>query len=114
MRHLQRRIDTMEQAAIDIVKHDPQLNPRLEQLVSVTGIAMKTGPRLLAELASLPGDMSGPQWVAHAGLYLAHTSQDHQLTSQKSEQGRQPIYWWCLVLPCTCRKSEGQTCKSLL
>ncbi|MGB5281026.1 MAG: IS110 family transposase [Arenicellales bacterium] len=68
MRHLQRRIDTMEQAAIDIVKHDPQLNPRLEQLVSVTGIAMKTGPRLLAELASLPGDMSGPQWVAHAGL----------------------------------------------
>lgn len=68
MRHIQRRIDTMAQAAMDIVKQDPELNPRLEQLMSVTGIAEKTGPRLLAEIAGLPEDMSGPQWVAHAGL----------------------------------------------
>ncbi len=36
--------------------------------MSVAGIAEKTGPRLLTELASLPRDMSGPQWVAYAGL----------------------------------------------
>ena len=68
MRHLQRRIDAMEHATWEIVINDPQLNPKLAQLMSVTGIAKKTGPRLLAELASLPDDMSGPQWVAHAGL----------------------------------------------
>ncbi|MCP4232995.1 MAG: IS110 family transposase, partial [Aestuariibacter sp.] len=38
MRHLQRRIDTMEQAALSIVEQDPELNPKLEQLMSVTGI----------------------------------------------------------------------------
>lgn len=68
MRHLQRRIDTMAKVASDIVKQDPELNPRLEQLMTVTGIAEKTGPRLLAEIAGLPADMSGKQWVAHAGL----------------------------------------------
>ncbi len=68
MRHLQRRIDTMEQAALSIVEQDPELNPKLEQLMSVTGIAAKIGSRLLAELASLPEDMTGPQSVAHAGL----------------------------------------------
>jgi transposase len=68
MRHLQRRIETMENAAWEIVNNDPELNPRIQQLMTVTGIAKKTGPRLLAELASLPDDMSGPQWVAHAGL----------------------------------------------
>lgn len=68
MRHIQRRIDTMAHASLDIIKHDPELNPKFEQLVSVTGIAEKTAPRILAELISLPGDMSGPQWVAHAGL----------------------------------------------
>ena len=68
MRHLQRRIDTMQHAALDIVNHDPMLDGRLTQLTSVTGIADRTGPRILAELAGLPDDMVGPQWVAHAGL----------------------------------------------
>lgn len=68
MRHLQRRIDTMEQAAWEIVSHDPLLKPKLDLLISITGIAKKTGPRILAELAVLPDDMIGPQWVAHAGL----------------------------------------------
>jgi len=68
MRHLQRRIDTMQHAALDIINHDPMLDGRLTQLTSVKGIADKTGPRILAELAGLPEDMLGPQWVAHAGL----------------------------------------------
>jgi transposase len=68
MRHLQRRIEAMEQAALEIVEHDAELQPKLKQLTSVTGIAKKTGPRILAELAGLASDMTGSQWVAHAGL----------------------------------------------
>ncbi|MCP4282808.1 MAG: IS110 family transposase [Alteromonas sp.] len=68
MRHIERRIDVMENAALTLIEHDPELNQKLEQLTSITGIAKKVGPRLLAELASLPDDMKGPQWVAHAGL----------------------------------------------
>jgi len=68
MRHIQRRIEAMEQAALEIVQHEPELNQRLKQLLSITGIANKTGPRILAELAGLPDDMLAAQWVAHAGL----------------------------------------------
>ena len=68
MRHLQRRIDAMSQAAVDIIEFDSELQPKLKQLMSITGVALKTGPRILAELAGLPTDMKGPQWVAHAGL----------------------------------------------
>lgn len=68
MRHLQRRIKAIEQAALDIVQHDQALKRRLVQMKSITGVADKTGPRILAELAGLPEDMAGAQWVAHAGL----------------------------------------------
>ncbi|WP_218649933.1 IS110 family transposase, partial [endosymbiont of Lamellibrachia barhami] len=68
MRHIQRRIDAMAQAALDIVEHDAELQPKLKQLITITGIASKTGPRILAELAGLPDDMTSSQWVAHAGL----------------------------------------------
>ena len=37
-------------------------------LTSTTGIANKTGPRILAELMALNDDMAANQWVAHAGL----------------------------------------------
>lgn len=46
----------------------PDLNDKLELLESITGVAKKTGPRILAELEALPDDMTGPQWVASAGL----------------------------------------------
>jgi transposase len=68
MRHLLRRIAAMEQAAMELVNHDPGLDHKLDQLSSITGIGTKTGPRILAEIAGLPVDMSGTQWVAHAGL----------------------------------------------
>lgn len=103
MRHLQRRIDTMAQASLDIVKHDPELAPKLEQLISVTGIAEKTGPRLLAELASLPSDMSGPQWVAHAGLdprpYESGTSTNRprRITKAGNRYIREVLFFPALV-----------------
>lgn len=68
VRHLQRRIDILENAAVQLVKSDPELKRQFDLLTSVTGIAQKTAPRILAELATLTDDMTAPQWVAHAGL----------------------------------------------
>jgi transposase len=68
MRYIQRRIDAMEHAALELIKQDDEMNQQLQLLTSITGIADKTGPRILAELTGLPKDMSAPQWVAHAGL----------------------------------------------
>lgn len=68
MRHIERRIKTMESALLQLLTTIPELNEQLTILTSTTGIAAKTGPRILAELATLPKDMTGPQWVAYAGL----------------------------------------------
>lgn len=68
IRHLQRRIECLEQAAADLIESIPELNEKLKLLTSTTGIAKKTGPRILAELLMLPDGMKGNQWVAHAGL----------------------------------------------
>jgi len=68
MRHLQRRIAHLEQASLDLIESIPELNEQLTLITTTTGIAKKTGPRILIELATLPQDMTGAQWVAHAGL----------------------------------------------
>jgi transposase len=68
IRHLERRIAHLETAVRACIESVSQLASKLELLESATGIARKTGPRILAELETLPDDMTGPQWVAHAGL----------------------------------------------
>lgn len=68
MRHLERRIELMQAEAVSLAEATPVLDEQLKLLHSVTGIAAKTGVRILAELAALPSDMKGPQWVAHSGL----------------------------------------------
>ena len=68
VKHLQRRIARLEHAALDLINHVPALADKLATITSATGIARKTGPRILAELLVLPDDMLAPQWVAHAGL----------------------------------------------
>ncbi|MCB1958448.1 MAG: IS110 family transposase, partial [Rhodocyclaceae bacterium] len=68
MNHLQRRIDHLETTALALVESVPELAERLRLLTSTTGIAAKTGPRILAELMALPDGMRPEQWVAHAGL----------------------------------------------
>lgn len=68
MRHLERRITLLEHSVLELIEAMPELSEKLTLLTSTTGIARKTGPRILAELATLPADMTGPQWVAHAGL----------------------------------------------
>lgn len=68
MSHLERRIERMQDEATALAEAIPDLKEDLALLHSVTGIAKKTGVRILAEVAGLPKDMKGPQWVAHGGL----------------------------------------------
>ena len=68
IRHLERRITHLEHVALERIERVPALSEKLNLLTSTTGIARKTGPRILAELSTLPGDMTARQWVAHAGL----------------------------------------------
>ncbi len=68
LRHIQRRIAVVEQQIERVIAHASELTRQVEQLRSITGIADKSGPRILAELAGLPKDMSARQWVAYAGL----------------------------------------------
>lgn len=84
MKHLQRRIDLLEQAALDLINNAPVLADKLATITSATGIARKTGPRILAELLVLPHDMLAPQWVAHAGL----DPKPHQSGTSTNRPGR--------------------------
>lgn len=68
MRHIQRRIDSLEAEAINLAESIPELHDRFNLLVSINGIGKKTAIRILAELAGLPADMQAKQWVAYVGL----------------------------------------------
>lgn len=68
MRHIQRRIDLLDAGILLLIKAIPELEARLKQLQTITGIADKTGPRILVELSVLPPDMTAKQWVAYVGL----------------------------------------------
>lgn len=68
IRHLERRILKLEEAAIALIQQTPTLLKAYTHLISVRGIGDTSAIRLLAELLVLPEDMKAPQWVAHAGL----------------------------------------------
>jgi transposase len=67
-RHLEKRIELLEKKALEVIKSDSSLKYRFDLLVSIKGIANKSAIQILAELISLPEDMSAAQWVAYAGL----------------------------------------------
>lgn len=48
------------------------LRKRYELLVSIPGIAQVSAMQLLAELSTLPSDLTVREWVAHSGLDPAH------------------------------------------
>ena len=103
MRHYERRIKAMEAELIKLMESIPELNEKLELLRSATGIADKTGPRILAELSMLPEDMTGPQWVAFAGLdprpYESGTSTNkpRRITKAGNRYLREALYFPALV-----------------
>ena len=103
MRHIERRIKTMEDALYHLMTDIPELDEKLKLITSTTGIADKTGPRILAELVTLPGDMTGPQWVAYAGLdprpYESGTStkKPRRITKAGNRYLREALYFPALV-----------------
>lgn len=72
LRQMERRIEHLESEAWDLLQQEPDLVRALKHLVSVRGIARTSALHLLGELVALPADMSGRQWVAHAGLDPRH------------------------------------------
>lgn len=72
IRHLRRRVGLLEEKAYDLVRANPELLGAYRRLTSVRGIARTSALRILAELVTLPAEMSPRQWVAHAGLDPKH------------------------------------------
>jgi len=68
LRHLERRIQRLEEQAVDVVWADRVLRHDLVLLTSIRGVARASALQILAELRVLPDDLSPRQWVAHAGL----------------------------------------------
>lgn len=103
IRHLERRIAAMQAEAESLAMATPTLNESLALLHSVTGIADKTGIRILAELAALPSDMTGPQWVAHSGLDPkphesgSSTQKPRRITKAGNHYLREALYYPALV-----------------
>lgn len=103
MRHIERRVDLLEQAALECIEQLPELSEALDIITSTTGIAGKTGPRVLAELATLPKDMTGAQWVAHAGLDPrpyesgSSTNKPRRITKSGNRYLRDALYYPALV-----------------
>ena len=65
---LQRRLERMRSRAYRVVNNDPQLADDARIVKTAPGFAELSATKLLAELSSLPEDMTPKQWVAHAGL----------------------------------------------
>lgn len=65
---LSKRIDTVQAEALATLRLDADLLERFNALVSIPGVADRSGIQILAELATLPQDMTPDEVVAHAGL----------------------------------------------
>ena len=91
VRHIERRIKRTRQLMLELVRSSSELRAAYKLLISVVGISTKSALSLLAELSVLPGDMTGRQWVAHAGLdprpYESGTSINKPRRISKSGNG---------------------------
>jgi transposase len=69
---LERRILKLRREAITLVRQDDLLRKRFDLLLSIPGIAQVSATQLLAELSTLPSDLTVREWVAHSGLDPSH------------------------------------------
>jgi transposase len=69
---LEQRIHELRREAMTHIRQDDLLRKRYELLVSIPGIAQVSAMQLLAELSTLPPDLTVREWVAHSGLDPAH------------------------------------------
>ena len=70
LRSVQARITRLRKAAVLTIKADQQMAWHYKQLDSITGVAMASAIRLVAELGVLPDGLTKGQWVAAGGLDL--------------------------------------------
>jgi transposase len=67
-----KRILKLRKQAVAMVRQDPQLTRKFEQLKGIKGIGETSAVQLLSELAGLDPEMTVRQWVAHSGLDPVH------------------------------------------
>lgn len=72
LRQLQRRLQKLEENAVDLIWANFELRQALLHMTSIKGIGRLSAILILAELCVLPSDMTDRQWVAHAGLDPRH------------------------------------------
>ena len=65
---LERRIDRLRQAALELLAEAPELQRRYQHLLAAKGIGEATALSLLAELCVLPTSLKSGQISRHAGL----------------------------------------------
>lgn len=65
---LERRGETLQQQALALLATQPQLARRYALLLTVSGVAQKSGLKLLALLSRVPPQLTKRQLVAYAGL----------------------------------------------
>lgn len=65
---LDRRIDRLTQAALELISQDDMLVRHLENLCAAKGVGQATAIAVLAELMVLPRDLKAPQVSRYAGL----------------------------------------------
>jgi transposase len=103
IRHLERRIERMQESGLQLVRGVPALATKLAHLVSAKGIGEASAMRILAEVLVLPDDLAAPQWVAHAGLdprpYESGTSvhRPRRITKVGNRHLRAALYMPALV-----------------
>lgn len=68
VRHLEREIEQLRKAALDIIQSDADLVHQYDLLLSIKGVGSASAISILGELALIAPDMTARQWVAHAGL----------------------------------------------
>lgn len=68
IRHLERRIEQLSTHARRLIERFAALNAQFELIDTIPGFAETATVQVLGELATLPDDLSAPQWVAHCGL----------------------------------------------
>jgi len=68
IRDTEKLVSKLEAAAIELIQSDPELNHKFELLITVKGIAERSGIRILGELACLPEGLDPRQLTAMAGL----------------------------------------------
>ncbi len=72
IRHLDRRIEQLENQATKLIEKHPHLHVPIARIVSVKGIGLHSAILIWGELCVLPHDLTARQWVAHTGLDPRH------------------------------------------